>query len=73
MLLSPTPLTDVSLNAILTAMKQHYKKDTVEIVERFKFFKRMQRDKETVADYVAELCRLSKTCNFGDYFRHCTS
>ena len=27
----------------------------------------MQRDKETVADYVAELRRLSKTCNFGDY------
>ena len=27
----------------------------------------MQRDKETVADYVAELRRLSKTCNFGGY------
>ena len=72
-LFSLTPLTDVSLNAILTVMTQHYKKDTVEKAERFKFFKRMQRDKETVADYVTELRRLSKTCNFGDYLRHCAS
>jgi len=72
-LLNLTPLTDVSLNAILTAMTQHYKKDTVEKAERFKSFKRMQRDKETVADYVTELCRLSKTCNFGVYLRHCAS
>ena len=44
-----------------------YKKDTVEIAERFKFFKRVQQEKESVADYIAELRKLSKTCNFGDY------
>ena len=62
-----TPLNDLSLSAIVTTMTQHYKKDTVEIAERFKFFKRVQQEKESVADYVAELRRLSKTCNFGDY------
>ena len=66
-LVSPTPLNDLSLSAIVTTMTQHYKKDTVEIAERFKFFKRVQQEKESVADYVAELRRLSKTCNFGDY------
>ena len=48
-------------------MKQHYKKETVKIAEQFKFFKRVQHDDEEVADYVAELRRLGKTCNFGDY------
>ena len=48
-------------------MTQHYKKDTVEIAERFKFFKQVQQENESVADYVAELRKLSKTCNFGDY------
>ena len=66
-LVSPTPLNDLSLSAIVTTMTQHYKKDTVEIAERFKFFKRVQQEKELVADYVAELQRLSKTWNFGDY------
>ena len=58
-LVSPTPLSDVSLTVIVTTMTQHYNKDTVEIAERFKFFKRVQHDKETVADYLAELRRLS--------------
>ena len=48
-------------------MKQHYKKETVEIAEHLKFFKHVQHDDEEVADYVAELRRLGKTCNFGDY------
>ena len=66
-LVSPTSLDDLSLTDIITSMKQHYKKETVEIAERFKFFKRVQHDDEEVADYVAELRRLGKTCNFGDY------
>ena len=66
-LVSPTSLNNVSLTAIVTTMTQHYKKDTVEIAERFKFFKRVQHERESVADYIAELRKLSKTCNFGDY------
>ena len=66
-LVSPIPLNDVALSDIVTTMTQHYKKDTVEIAERFKFFKRVQQEKESVADYIAELRKLSKTRNFGDY------
>ena len=66
-LVSPTPLDDLSLTDIIAAMKLHYKKETVEIAERFKFFKRVQHEDEEVPDYVAELRRLGKTCNFGDY------
>ena len=48
-LVSPTPLDDFSLTDIVTTMKQHYKKDTVEIAKRFKFFKHVQHDDEEVA------------------------
>ena len=66
-LVSPTPLSDLSLDQIITTMRDHFKKDTVEIAERFKFFKRMQQDNEGVAEYLAELRKLGKTCNFGNY------
>jgi len=58
-LVSPTSLDDLSLTDIVMAMKQHYKKNTVEIAERFKFFKRVQCDNEEVAEYVAELRKLA--------------
>ena len=48
-------------------MKEHYKKETVKIAERFKFFKRVQQENESLADYLAELRKLAKTCNFRDY------
>ena len=48
-------------------MSQHYKRETVDIAERFKFFKRAQQDTEGVAQYIAELRKLAKTCNFGEY------
>ena len=48
-------------------MRQHYKRDTVEIAERFKFLKHVQQDREGVAEYVAELRKLGKTGSFGAY------
>ena len=66
-LASPTPLTDLNLTQIVDYMKQHYKKETVEITERFKFFKRVQQEKETLVDYLAGLRKLAKTCNFGGH------
>jgi len=64
---SPTPLTELSLAQAVEYMKQHYKKETVEIAERFKFFKRVQQQQESLADFLAELRKLTKTCNFGNY------
>ena len=54
-LVSPTPLSDLSLNQIITTIRDHLKKDAVEIAERFKFFKRVQQDNEGVAEYLAKL------------------
>uniref|UniRef100_A0A5S6QHL3 Reverse transcriptase domain-containing protein n=1 Tax=Trichuris muris TaxID=70415 RepID=A0A5S6QHL3_TRIMR len=47
-------------------MKQYFNPAPSEIVERFRFYKRDQRPNESIADFVAELRRLSEHCNFGN-------
>ena len=59
-LASPMSLTDLSLEQIVATISQHYKRETVDIAERFKFFKRAQQDMEGVALYIAELRKLAK-------------
>ena len=59
-LASPTPLADLILAQIVKYMKGHYKKETVEIAERFKFFTRIQQDKESLADYWRNYRHLQK-------------
>ena len=66
-LASLRPLTEVNLPQIVDLMKEHYKRDTIEIAECFKFFKRVQEEQETLANYLAELRKLVKNCNFGNY------
>ena len=66
-LASPRPLTELDLPQIVNLMKEHYKKDTIEIAEHFKFFKRVQQEQETLTNYLAELRKLAKNCNFGGY------
>ena len=39
----------------------------MEIVERYKFFKRQQQPRETVVDYISGLKQLASTYNFADY------
>ena len=66
-LTSPTPVADLTLDAIMEHLIGHYRPQTIEIAERFKFFKRSQKKGESIAEFMAELRRLAKTCNFGDY------
>ena len=65
-LASPRSLANLDLQQIMELMQEHYKKDTIEIAERFKFFKRVQQDQETLANYLADLRKLAKHCNFGN-------
>ena len=66
-LVSPTPLAELTLDQVVEKLTSHYKPDTVEIAERFKFFKHMQGEKDGVTEYMTSLRKLAKTCNFGDY------
>ena len=64
---SPTSLSDLSLDDIVARLKNRTVPETVEIAERFRFFKRQQRVDEQVTEYMAVLRSLAKTCNFGNY------
>ena len=66
-LTSPTLVADLTLEAVMEHLLRHYRPQTIEISERFKFFKRVQLKGKSIADSMAELRRLAKTCNFGDY------
>ena len=66
-LASPTAISELSLDAIVQFLTQHYRPTTIEIAERFKFFKRQQNEQESATEYMSELRRLAKTCNFGNY------
>ena len=66
-LANPRAVADLSLDNIVEVLTAHYRPHTIEIAERYKFFKCVQEDGERVADFVANLRRLAKTCNFGQY------
>ncbi|KFD64433.1 hypothetical protein M514_23457 [Trichuris suis] len=64
--ISPKPPNELSYEEITVAMRQYFNPAPSEIVERFRFYKRDQRPNESIADFVAELRRLSEHCNFGN-------
>ena len=66
-LASPTSISDLTLDQIMEHLIGHYKPKTIKIAERFKFFKRHQLGGESTTDFMTELRRLAKTCNFGNY------
>ena len=66
-LASPTNISELSLDAIMQHLTQHFRPTTIEIAERFKFFKRQQNEQESATEYMSELRGLAKTCNFAAY------
>ena len=65
--ISPTSFSDLSLDEIVGKLKDHTSGETVEIAERYRFFKRQQKSEEAVIDYMSELRKLAKSCNFNNY------
>ena len=68
-LASPAAITDLTMDAIMELLLAHYRPQTIQIAEHFKFFKRMQKPSETVVQFMSELRALAKSCNFGEYLR----
>ena len=66
-LANPISVSDLTLDAIMEHLIGHFRPQTIEIAERFKFFKRNQREAESASEFMAELQSLAKTCNFGEY------
>ena len=66
-LLSPDLPQDKSLDELTAILKGHFEPKPVIIAERFYFHRRNQTVGETIADYVAELRRLTTHCEYGTH------
>jgi hypothetical protein len=64
--LNPSEKTYTDIVAIL---KGHFAPKRLIIVERFKFYKRDQLPNESIGNYIVELKKLSKGCEFGTFLK----
>ena len=64
--LAPAAPRDKMLDALIEVLKGPYNPKPLVIGERFRFYQRYQRTDESTADFIADLCRLSITCDFGE-------
>lgn len=65
-LLSPKKLDACTFDEIEKALTDHYKPKKITIYERFKFHSRTQQQSESIAEFLASLRTLAKTCEFGE-------
>ena len=63
-LLSPADPITKTLKEITDTLKQHFEPKPLIVVERYHFHERNQAPEESIAQYVAELCRLAAKCKF---------
>lgn len=67
-LVAPDSPKDKSYEELIEALKKHFEPKPLLIAERFHFHRRYQQAGETVAEFAAELRRLSATCEFKQPF-----
>uniref|UniRef100_A0A1B0D4U9 CCHC-type domain-containing protein n=1 Tax=Phlebotomus papatasi TaxID=29031 RepID=A0A1B0D4U9_PHLPP len=65
-LVTPKKVSECSYKDLIQAMEAHYDPVPNEIVQRYNFYRRSQKEGETIAEFIAELRKLSEFCNFGD-------
>ena len=74
-LLLPDAPKDKSLDELKSTLHTHLNPKPLTIVERFKFYRQMQREGESVAEYIVMLKELSTHCDFrtflNDALRDC--
>ena len=65
-LVSPDAPRDKTFDELCQVLKEHYKPREPVMVSRFNFNKRNRKENETVTEYVRELRRLAKECQYGN-------
>lgn len=65
-LATPRKPSELTFNEAITLLSEHFNPRPSKFVQRFKFNRRDQLPNETLADYLAELRRLSEHCEFTD-------
>ena len=63
-LVAPERPTDRSLAEIMSLVRDHHTPPPSVIVQRFTFHSRLQKEGESIAEYVSELRKLSEHCKF---------
>ena len=66
-LLAPERPRDQSYDQLVSVLQKHYDPKPLVIGERFRFYQRSQKAGESIADFTADLRRLSIRCEFGDF------
>ncbi|XP_040067033.1 uncharacterized protein LOC120840511 [Ixodes scapularis] len=66
-LLTPVKPEQKDYAHLVAVLREHYAPKPMVIAERFRFNRRAQLEKETVATYTVELKRLAATCEFGQF------
>ena len=66
-LVSPALPSTKTYDEIVAALKKHFSPTPLVIAERYHFYRQDQRPEESVAEYMAELRRLSTHCKFADF------
>ena len=65
-LAAPAKPSDVEYKALVELMANHSMPKLSVVVERFRFHSRSQQQGESIADFFAQLQRLSEHCQFGE-------
>ena len=65
-LVAPQKPTEKSLSDIIQLVRDHHTPPPSAIVQRFRFHSRTQKEGETVAEFIADLRKLSEHCKFAD-------
>lgn len=65
--LAPAEPENKTYQEIVTALEKFFDPEPLEMVELWKFRSRVQKEGESVMDFVTALQRESKYCHFGDY------
>ncbi|KAM7288018.1 uncharacterized protein ISCGN_031707, partial [Ixodes scapularis] len=66
-LLFPKKPVEATYDDIVKILLNHYAPRRSAVVERYKFYRRDQRQGENISDFVVEIKKLAATCDFGTF------
>lgn len=66
MLVSPYEVTNLTFKEIIVKTKVHFNPKPSMIIKRYEFSTRWQEEGESVAMFIAELCKIDQVCECSD-------
>ena len=66
-LTAPTKPSEMKFEDICTRLSNYYNPKKTTLATRYNFYRRNQKDNESITDYVSNLKKLAQDCNFGTF------